>query len=97
MTSGGSSGSPVLNVQGEAIALNAGGASSSASSFFLPLDRALRALQLIQSSKIVTRGTLQCVFKFCPYDEVKRLGLESKIEEEVRKLFPDNTGMLVVR
>ncbi|KAJ3103726.1 serine protease [Phlyctochytrium planicorne] len=96
MTSGGSSGSPVVNDEGEAIALNAGGATSSASSFFLPLDRVVRVLKLLQQDLPVPRGTLQTIFKFSPFDEVKRLGLKTEIEESVRKEFPGNTGMLAI-
>jgi len=94
--SGGSSGSPVLDIKGNVIALNAGGSVKAASSFFLPLQRVKRALKLIQQGKNITRGTLQTTFDYKPYDEVRRLGLRAEMEAELRKIN-HGIGLLVVR
>lgn len=94
--SGGSSGSPVVNIDGQAIALQAGGrADGAATDYFLPLDRPLRALECIRRAEPVSRGTIQTQWVLKPFDECRRLGLTPEWEAEVRAAAPKETGMLV--
>ncbi|HET7369581.1 MAG TPA: trypsin-like peptidase domain-containing protein, partial [Gammaproteobacteria bacterium] len=95
-TSGGSSGSPVINIHGHVIALNAGGETHSSSSFFLPLDRIVPALKRIQADQPVPRGTLQTVFLHRPYNQLDRFGLSAETVQQIRHEAPDASGLLVV-
>ncbi|SCV02824.1 LAME_0H05512g1_1 [Lachancea meyersii CBS 8951] len=94
--SGGSSGSPVVNIDGHAVALQAGGSTEASTDFFLPVNRILRALDCIRKDEPVTRGTIQTQWILRPYDECRRLGLTADREQEARKQFPDRIGLLVV-
>ncbi|WJX38263.1 hypothetical protein P8452_25946 [Trifolium repens] len=103
----GSSGSPVIDWQGRAVALHAGSNVSSTLSYFLPLERVVRALRFLQKGDTtyggkwkavsIPRGTLQVIFLHKGFYETHRLGLRSETEQTVRQTSPaSETGMLVV-
>ena len=95
-TSGGSSGSPVIDIQGDVVALNAAGNNGTASSFYLPLDRVVYALEHLQKNRPIARGTLKTLFNFQPFHTLRRIGLTAREESNLRQAQPKTRGMLVV-
>ena len=93
---GGSSGSPVINVNGEVVALNAGSQSESANAFYLPTNSIRNALSHLQKGEQVKRGSILTTFENKPYAELKRLGLSEQLEAKYRKSFPQLSGLLVI-
>ena len=96
-STGGSSGSPVINIKGEAVALNAGSRSKSATAFYLPLEQIKIALVQLQNQQAIPRGTIKTTFQSTSYTELTRLGLTSELEQRYREQYPDLKGLLVVR
>lgn len=95
-STGGSSGSPVINKKGEVVALNAGSQSRSANAFYLPLTMIKQALNALQNNQKIQRGGLQTTFVTSPYAELKRLGLTEALETSYRALNSELKGLLVI-
>jgi S1-C subfamily serine protease len=94
-TRGGSSGSPVIYCDAQVVGLNV--SSKTPVSFFLPLDRVVRALKILQRYKDksnigwqathIPRGTLQMTLLHRGFDEVLSLGILGNVDQLVRKDF----------
>ena len=81
---GGSSGSPIVNRAGHAIALNAAARGGTMHALFLPLHRVKRALEAVREGLAVPRGTLCTAFSYVSFPECLRLGVaEDFVQERV--------------
>ncbi|KAJ2557487.1 hypothetical protein EV175_001314 [Coemansia sp. RSA 1933] len=94
-SSRGSSGSPVINIHGCAVGLQASGRNQSGIDFFLPLDRVKRALELIQDGQPVSRGDIQVQFLYKPFDYARNIGLSRETEARFRAHNSKEVGVLV--
>ncbi|KAJ2703065.1 hypothetical protein FB645_004057 [Coemansia sp. IMI 203386] len=95
-TNGGSSGSPVVNIEGDAIAMNSAGRTQASASYFISLERAVYALKYIRNGQVPPRGTMQTVFKHVNFTQAEKLGLS--IEEAAKQGMDtkNSTGVLTV-
>lgn len=97
MTSGGSSGSPVVNIDGHAVALNAGSFSNASVAVFLPLEHLCRAFKYLCNEEPVPRGSLHVKWTLQAFHECRALGLPDTWINKIKQQSPDETSMLVVK
>eukprot|EP00924_Labyrinthula_sp_SR-Ha-C_P015788 maker-scaffold_4-snap-gene-9.59-mRNA-1 protein AED:0.17 eAED:0.17 QI:0/0/0/0.66/0/0/3/0/645 len=96
-TVGGSSGSPLINVDGEAVGICSAGVTGENISFSFPLYRVQRALELIQQGEVISRGTIQTSFKFSPFPRLICTGsIEKETAKEIRESVPQAFGLLCI-
>eukprot|EP00746_Dinoflagellata_sp_MGD_P007519 gnl/MRDRNA2_/MRDRNA2_114895_c0_seq1.p1 gnl/MRDRNA2_/MRDRNA2_114895_c0~~gnl/MRDRNA2_/MRDRNA2_114895_c0_seq1.p1 ORF type:complete len:1015 (+),score=234.60 gnl/MRDRNA2_/MRDRNA2_114895_c0_seq1:82-3126(+) len=81
-STGGSSGSPVINCNGKCVALNAAARQNTMHALYLPLWRVVRALRAVQNNSLVSRGTLRTSFLYTPFPECYRLGVQSDFVQD---------------
>ena len=86
----------MMNTKGQAVGIVTCGEDETNSSFYLPLHRIKRALDLWKAGQPITRGTLQVAFFYKSYTDVERRGVSEDIIKEQKRRFPDGDGMLVV-
>lgn len=95
-SSGGSSGSPILNAKNQAIALNAGGRRDTAAAFFVPMKMIVPTINKLLNEEPITRGTLQTVFRFEPYNQLRKIGWDDERIQASKEKMPRANGHLVV-
>lgn len=90
----GSSGTPVIQEDGYAVAMPVGGHASHA--LCLALDRPLRTFKCLQKGEPITRGDIQRQFLLKPLKKCQTLGLRARYKEEMKERHPGWYSMLVV-
>ncbi|KAF2102287.1 hypothetical protein NA57DRAFT_35731 [Rhizodiscina lignyota] len=91
----GSSGSPVVTLDGHVVGLMASGYLLANINYFVPLDRIAHILHTILTGNVVRRGTLQTQWLIKSFEECRRLGLESSSKKAIQSAFPDEVSMLI--
>ncbi|CRG92886.1 Pro-apoptotic serine protease nma111 [Talaromyces islandicus] len=92
----GSSGSPVVNIEGRVVGIVSGGMGSSLG-FILPVDRPSRALEKLIAKEKVTRGTIDVVWELESLAKCRQLQLHSSWDKLIREELPTETRLLVAR
>ena len=91
-TSGGSSGAPVIDIDGDVVALNAGANTRTAASFYFPLPMIEDALAALQQDQMPVRAGLDAIFEYQAFADLVRLGLPEQQIAKSQQLAPAQMG-----
>lgn len=97
MTSGGSSGSPVIDINGNAVALNGGSFTNASVALFLPLEQPQKTFGHLLANEDIPRGTIQAKWVLQPFHEAQTLGVTDDWITSMQEAHPDETMMLVTK
>ncbi|KAJ2725078.1 hypothetical protein GGI07_001546 [Coemansia sp. Benny D115] len=95
-TRGGSSGAPVLDSDGDAVALNVGGINQTQQSLFLPLHRVAKTLAHLRLGILPLRGTIQTMFHFDLNEALSQADVPLKAIYSMHPQLLGTSGMLKV-
>ncbi|KAJ2450971.1 hypothetical protein EV183_003931 [Coemansia sp. RSA 2336] len=93
----GSSGAPVVDIAGDAVALKCSASSGASLNFYLPLQRVKYAFEYVRKGQIPPRGTLQAVFEHQSHVKAERLGLTAELAASEGIDVENSTGVLTVK
>lgn len=91
----GSSGSPVITVDGSVVGIMSCGTTLANIDEFVPVDRPLHVLKCLSQNRPVMRGSVQAEWRLRSFEECRRMGLTDEWKDKVREQFPDHSSMLV--
>lgn len=93
---GGSSGSPVVDIDGDVLALHCASWDHAATTFGVPMQRIAHVLARLQSGQTIRRGTWLAVWEHHPFDTLRHVRFPAEREAQIRASDPESSGLLVL-
>lgn len=94
--SGGSSGGPIINNKGQAVAVNSSSKRYTTVSWGLPINLVKNALKVVGSGDIPKRGGLGARVIFATFNEIADYGFPKATIKEIKKNNKDMEGLLTI-
>lgn len=94
--SGGASGSPVIDCDGNAVAMLSGGSTGASTDFLLPMDRVVYALDHCRRNERAPRGSICVRFVFKPWAQAQKFGISEAMRDNLIAQSSGLCGLLAV-